>query len=386
MDKYCSSIEFDCECGACHELFSMQVFNGINEKFIEFFECKNVLTVRIFVDKEYINHNIITEIKSIFSKLEINFIIECMDCGEAEVFKANAIHLKDEEYIIVFGNSNLIELIKYYAGSVGVEFSIIVASEFYDFTFSRFARLYDGVSFSFYSVNSPQMIIFDDELINKIKLIDYISYIKAKAIAYFENLLSDRLDDVCVCKKINSKLNKIIKISNKITKSKDVLFTLIFLGRAISFFGGTKGFYGVEIEVTGFLEVLSKSNFLVCYNIASEAVKRIYNTALVSNLKIFHFDINKRIDKIKNILKLPVTKCLSFIKKQKNIQKLSRNIEIISALKYMLMNLLDFNLVTQHNTISPNDLAKAIYLAPEFSIKPTFLNIIRDLGLLENLV
>ena len=384
MDKNFSSIEVECECGKTHELSSLNFFKNKLTEFVNYLDSRNIISVRLFVDSKLLDDEIVYDLKKLLKNQNIKLQITNLSIKHAEVFKANYIEFFNEEHIIVYGDDPLIELVKYYAFSVDIGYSIFLYKEFYDFTFSKFARLYDGICYGFYSVCSPESIVYYEK--NGIDIIDKQKYLFNKKLAYFENFVLDRIEECDICNKINSKLKKVEKLSCKITKDLDAIYSLIFIGRAMSFFNCTKDFFSAEIDIANVLEVLSKKDFMYCYDIACKLVFRTYTMAISTNLKTLNLNLNRRIGKIKNILNLPVTKCLSFIKKQKSSERLLRNVRIVQALKYTLLDLLENDNLIENVNISPKILASAIYLAPEFSLRYSFLNMIRDLGYLENLI
>ena len=386
MASKLASIEVECECGCVHELFSMHVYFNDFDALIKELENEDLKVIRLFISEDIEKCERVVQIIKLLSDAGFEILKTIIKCNHAETIKANSIQYEGEEYILSIGNSNLFEMVKYYAYSVNVNFSLILNNEFYDYTFSKFARLYDGLNFNFYSCSAPQSIIFFNEDFKSVDYYKMILYFKAKNIVLFENLLTEKYETLNVCRKINSKIRKILKLSDKIIDVKDILHCCVFLGRAMSFFNCTKGFFGAEIEIANQLEIITKKNFIECFLMGSETLRRIYIAALNKNLSIHYFDINMRIDKIKILLSITATKCLTFIKKPKDGEVLDKQIKIACALKFKLLSFLEDFEITQTMSVSEKALSRAIYIAPEMTVRYTFLNLLRDLGYFERLV
>jgi len=385
MDKNYNSIEIECECGEIHTLLPMIVIYDSYEKVINLLKSKNVLNLRIFVQDNLKNLDLYFKFHKKLVDNKINYHETILSESFAEVYKANSIVSTDEDYIIVFGEYSFIELIKYYACSISVDYSIMLSTSFFDFTFSRFARVYDGVSYDFYKVQAPDVVIVWEELLEKLDIQKYKLYLKLKDIAYFENILSLKIDDKSLCGKINLNVFKIKTKAKMLTSGKDILNAMIFLGRSMSLFNQSKAFFGAELDITNTLEILTKKPFLDLYLLSSKVCCEIYNKAIFSRLRVLNLNLNKRIDKIKQCLKLPVTKALQIIKPRKDLSTLVKTSRILNALKYMLSNLIE-NKSFETMLVDSKTLSNAIYLAPEFSSRYNFLNFIRDIGYLENLI
>ena len=263
----------------------------------------------------------------------------------------------------------------------------MVNTEFYDFTFSKFARLYDGITFSFYMVSSPEFVFYMFKNLSLIDLKSCVEYLHYKKLALFENQLNETLEVDKICSKVTKNIKKVLNKNLQNINNQNILNIFIYLGQAMSFFGSTKGFFSSEIELANILEVLQKKDFLSCYIVAGKVVSQLYLLTLNSNIKVHNLNLNNRILNIKEIIKLPLSKCIRLIKKQKNSTHLLKYIRIVDALKYSLMNILDEEMKGCENIcISSENLTKGVYLASEFTNRYTFLNLIRDVGLLELLL
>lgn len=387
MYKNLSSIEVECECGAIHELMAMSVEANSFSSLISCLLENNIKMVRIlcsckFVDDDEINRLII-ELK----KQGIKFFVTKVPYSVAELFAISKLVYKNEDYVIAYGDAFVYEMAKYYAYSIGVNLSFILTSEFYDFTFSKFARVYDGITFNFYVTTAPECVVYFDNALSNIDILWLKKYLTFKELAYFENILSLRIDEKSICSKINSKLLKIIKNINKIYKPVSLINACIFLGRAMSFFNQTKSFFSSELELSNMLEILSKSELKNCYLVSGKCINLLYLAGLESNLKVLGLNLNKRIDNVKRELSLTAIKCLAIIKKPKTNDFLLKTTRIIKALKYMLMGLLNERASADNvSKISRRELSLALYITPETTSRYTFLNLLRDLGYLENLI
>lgn len=384
MNNNLNSIEVECGCGKVHSLSSINFLENNLSELIIYLKENNIKNVRLFSESNLIDDEIISNLKNCLFQQKINLIVTTINIKHAEIFKVNNIAYENEEYLIIYGNQPIIDLIKYYAYITGVGYSFILYKVFYDFTFSKFARLYDGEFFHFYSVTSPEFIVFYEK--NDIELNNAIEYLYNKKIAIFENLLLDKFEYEKQCDKINYKLKQLSEKISNITKTRDVLYLLIFIGKMMSFYDETAGFFGAEIDVANALEIITKKDFMECYIVACSVIRRTYCIALNSNLNILGFNINRRIGKLNKILNLPTSKILQFVKKPMINKSISKNVRIVKALKYMLLGIIEYENYCQEVYINKNKIEKSIYIAPEFSIRYTFLNLIRDIGYLEKLV
>lgn len=383
---FMDNVEVLCACGKRHVSKDLVVEENKYEKLLDFLFEKKFTRIRIFASKVTqtgsLYKNFITELQAI----GIEIIEKSINISFAEVIKAEDIEYVGEEYVIVFGDYKEVDVVKYYAKSIGLNMSVVLTGIFFDFTFSKYARLYDGISYCFYQTIAPDYVVFFDENISEPERVYLKSYIGFKCIAYFENILQTKMNDKEMCLEINPKLLHVQKNLSKVQTARGVLFACVFLGRAMSFFGETKSFFGAEEKVASMLEVRVRKPFLECYLIASELVIEVYKTALESELFVLGLDLNKRIDRIKRGLGLSAIKCMSFVKKIKPIDELSKRSRLIHALKFMLLDLIDGKTLNIAANIRKEFLLEALYLAPEFSGKYYFLNFLRDLGYLENLI
>ncbi|MBQ9790053.1 MAG: hypothetical protein IJW24_00475 [Clostridia bacterium] len=385
MEQNYDGIEISCECGCEHVLDPMCVEQNTIEKFKENLCQSRTKSVRVFLNRKFMKNSIIMNVIDEIRELGVVVDEEVLFFDFAQEISASSIVFKGEEYVVVAGDFKDIDVIKYYCKSIGLDLCVIVVDDFLDFSFSKYSRLYDGITYCFYRTVAPKHVICFDELLNSNSL-KIKKYLELKSLAYFENALAGYSEPNMICKKINSKLMKAIKFSKAIKKVGNAFFLCVFLGRAMSFFGGTKNFFGAEMDVCGILEVKTKKSFFECYLLSSELMLEVYATALKNNLKLLNFDLNTRIDNIKRVLKLSAICCLGFVKRQKTIQELQKTTKLVSALRFMLAGLLEGKTMNISSNISKKDLLESLYVAPEFSGRFLMLNLLRDLGYLENLL
>ena len=384
MNTNLKSIEIECECGAEHVLRKFELFENITS-FVNLLLKLNVKFVRLFAS-DYLKKSIfIDQLIFILNKHSISLKIDFLKVNYAEVVFAKSIKHSGEDYVVVFGESDVIDIVKYYAASESLNYSIISAGEFFDFTFSKFARLYDGVSFCFYRCNEPDGLIISDDFLQLVDLDKIKQYFLIKSMANFENNIYEKVFDGKYCSKIKNKIEKILKMSLKINKKRDILLISIYVGRLMSFFDCTFYFYGAEIDLANIIQVKTKDSFLNCYLFSHNAISMLYKICVSRNLKWRNFDLNRRIGKIKKVLGLPASKCLEFIKKPKSIKFLNTKSIILNAYKYKFLELLNKYDSPFFNNYQSVCLINSLYIAPEISVRYTFLNFIRDLGCLENL-
>jgi len=379
-------IEITCDCGKVHKLKSLTVEYDSAFQLINYIIQNKYNKIRIFSDHK--DSLLLKTIENLLIQDGIYYEESIIKSTRPEIILCDSIKYVGEDYVIVIGDYKLIDIAKYYCSSLGLGISIVVRENVFDFTFSKFARVYDGITFSFYKTVQPDFIICFLDYLGDLDISDLKVYLNNKRLPYFENTLESRINEGLICKKINVKLLKIIDISTKIQTIKNLLNTLIYMGRAISFFGETKSFFGAEMEICNLIEVITKKDFLSCYNMASYVLKKTYYNALNNNLIILNFNLNHRISKTKKILDLPAIACMRFMKNIINNKELESRIKIINALKYMLMPILEYEdeYCLSEFIENKNDIFKALYLSPEFTIKYYFLNLIRDIGYLEKLI
>ena len=386
MEKHLESIEVECECGKTHSLLELNILWENNDAFFQYSIVNQYTVIRLFVNELFKDDFITLQFKDKCMQNNIKVIVSILNINHAEIIKANDIDFLNEDYIIALGSADFIDVVKYYAGSVGVPFSIILTHDFLDYTFSKYARLYDGLSFSFYDCEAPEFVLCYKKFFEHIDILKLKNYLLCKKLALFENILCENIEDKKYCKKINIRLKKIISKSKSIINISSLIREFVFLGRSMSFFSCSKWFFGAELDLAGMIEVKTHQKFIDCYLFSGEVITSIYEKALYSSLSIFNLNLNKRLNKIKQILNVSATKCLTFLKKPKSLEQLSKNINIVMALKYMFLSMLDDMTYKNSFKISSYNLSCCIYTSPEFSIRYTFLNFLRDLGYLENIV
>ena len=384
MEFKFEKVETICECGALH-CFKPTVYEK-NEwgTLKNFMKSSGFHKVRCFFDEKSATTTMAREIINFLEDHGMIVSCEVVKSHFAEVVFASNIEYNQEDYVIIFGDFFVADIAKYYAKMMGIGVSYFVFGTCFDFSMSRYALLYDGICYNFYETFEPDFVICFSEFLN-FDILQMKKYFKSKSIALFENVFSSKVDEKSVCKKVNFKIKKVLRLSNVVFEPLQIVGLCLYVGRCMSFFCGSKFFFGAEIALCGALIAKTKQNFLDCYLMASKIIDRTYKVGLQGKLVDLNLDLNKRIDKIKRQTKLSGMACMKFVKKTKDMVTLKKVVRVVSAIKYMLGDLLcdlDHDIVS---SFCKNDILECLYLSPEFSSRYYFLNVIRDLGYLENL-
>ncbi len=384
MEFKFEKVETICECGALHG-FKPTVFEKNEwESFKDFMKSSGFHRVQCFFDEKSAKTTLASEIINFLEEHGIKVTSEVIKSHFAEVVCASSIEYNQEDYVIIFGDFFVADIAKYYAKMMGIGVSYFVFEKCFDFSMSKYAMLYDGICFNFYETNEPDFVICFSEFLN-FDISQMKKYFKSKSIALFENVFLSKVDEKSVCKKVNFKIKKVLRLSNVVFEPLQIVGLCLYVGRCMSFFSGTKFFFGAEVALCGALIAKTKQNFLDCYLMASKIIDGTYKVALKGKLVDLNLDLNKRIDKIKKQTKLSGMACMKFVKKPKGMIVLKRIVRVVSAMKYMLGDLLCDLDHGVFSFLGKNDIFECLYLSSEFSSRYYFLNVLRDLGYLENL-
>ena len=190
----------ECECGDIHCLSDVVIDVGkdIFGNFVEYIAGLEGDKILVFYDLK--DEFLLQKLREsdLLKNKDINYIIFPNILPTIEL--VNKIEDKGQQVVIAIGDENIISFAKYYASCFSNNFCIFPVGEFLDFTFSRFARIFDGVRFNFYDCVAP-MAIFVDCSLNKLN--DYQTYyLSSKFIAVFDNNLSSSIWEIEYCQRI----------------------------------------------------------------------------------------------------------------------------------------------------------------------------------------
>ena len=270
-----------CECGEKHRLLTKQIvvkehcFNDLIEdvlnegnSFIVFNACENLF--------------FLNELKLMLIKNQKKVKVFNLIRMEPKTFLVDRLQSCGKETIIAIGDEKLISIAKYYAYMWECEIIIFPVGEFLDYTFSKFARLNNGVCFDFYVTKEPKKIYVDTS-INLYNSLHKL-YIFSKYIAIFDNVVAKNVYKIKCCDKANNYLKKILKnyinfkCEHKNEMNKKNIWTLIRLGQGISFFSQTKMFFGGDKAIVDMLQiVVGNIDFLSAELISLRIIEKQYS-------------------------------------------------------------------------------------------------------------
>ena len=164
MEQNYREIVVDCDCGNVHKLSSMMVWRNSTNELVEYILQRNFKRIRVFVEKQFSK---LIEIVDFVQTLKINHltvVLTKMETFSAEVVRASNIEYLGEDFVVACGAYKLIDVAKYYCKALGLNLGCVMVGECFDFTFSKFARLYDGITYCFYDTVAPLCVVYFDNL------------------------------------------------------------------------------------------------------------------------------------------------------------------------------------------------------------------------------
>lgn len=311
MEKDLESLFFDETCKE-NQIYTEKIEVSFNafESLQDFLLCKNYKNILVFdsLGKSEQLDILCQNLGGI--NIEILSFIEPF----ALVETASKLQYKEADVVVALGSEELISIAKYYAYVYELPLIIYPVGNFADFTFSSFARLFDGTGFDFYKTTQPIAIFVS---LKENKLNKFQTYfISSKFIANFDNLVAVFVFQKQSSEKLKNYFSNILinyldnKKANANLNERNI-WTLIRLGLGMTFFKETKYFYGSDKAVCDFLQAQSfKSDFLEVQTIALKLVINAYSCFLKNPQKQNNFNLNKHINAISRILKLPSTEVL----------------------------------------------------------------------------
>ncbi len=179
-----------------------------------------------------------------------------------KVFEAEHMENCGEELVVGYGSEIAISLAKYHAYSCETPLAIYPVGNFLDFTFSRFARLFDGVEYGFFDTAEPEYIFVSLSENPYSELQSY--FLSSKYIALFDDIVAEQVYQVKHCEKMKNFLKRTLqtyiksRASSPSEKNSLNIWTLIRLGQAMSYFGQTKFFFGGDRAIVERLCMLKR--------------------------------------------------------------------------------------------------------------------------------
>lgn len=305
MLKKCRS--YECECGSVHELNTADIVvskDAFSEllKELKNNEIKDILILSSIEDLFFIE-KIKTELHETNKNIQIVNLIKCT----SSILLAEKIEHKGQSLVVALGSEELISVAKYYSYMYNSELIIFPVGNFVDYTFSKFARLFDGVEFAFYLTVEP-VKIYVSTILNTYNELQ-THYISSKYLSYFDSIIAETTYRIKSCEKINEFFKKILS-SYLYEKNKDLLngkniWALIRLGQAMSYFNQTKYFFGGELAISNLLQSQNvKADFLEINTISVKIVLNMYTCFFQDFPKRKNTNLNKQLLNLSMLIKV----------------------------------------------------------------------------------
>jgi len=290
--------EYECECGCVHRIKTKKIIvdNDAYQKLLE--ELKYCDQTKILIFSSLKDSFLIDKLSLELSKVNKNVErVVLVDCN-ATIMVAEQIKNLDCGLVVALGTEPLISVAKYYSYMINSGLYIFPIGNFCDYTFSKFARLFDGVEYAFYSTVEPEKV-FVSTAINKYNQYQ-TSFIMSKQLSFFDSVVSELVFNQKVCEKAKEYFKTTLDDYKFCNDEKQMnlknIWTLIRIGLAISFFDQTKCFYGGELAITNLLQAQNISaDFLEINTISTKFVFNLYSCFFKKFPKQNDVNINKQI-------------------------------------------------------------------------------------------
>lgn len=303
------NLEFNCECDSVHNVKTKNII--VKEKcildLIQCLEQSKYENILIFYSLSEVLF--VEKIKESLTDLNktVNFIN--LQKIEAQVNLVNNIEDKGQDVVLAIGDERLISLAKYYAYMYDNQIIIYPIGEFLDFSFSKYARLNDGVFYDFYLTTEPEYIFVDTSL-NKYNELQ-TNYISSKYIALFDFIVRECVYKYKVCNKIKTFLKKSLldyvkfKTNNKHSLNIKNIWLMIRLGQAMSFFSQTKSFFGGDKAIVDILQSQFKNmSYLEAEFISLRLINNLYSCFFKSHPTKNSVNLNLHLKNITELLRI----------------------------------------------------------------------------------
>ncbi len=225
----------------------------------------------------------------------------------ATVAFAESLPDKGQDVVVAIGQDQLISLAKYYAYKYSCQLYIYPLGNFADFTFSSFARLYDGVEMGFYKAAQPNKIfVCPPTSVNSLQAY----YMSTKFLTMFDNLVASMVFGKSECQKaeefFKTAMKSYLAPCRPEEESSHLVWSLIRLGQGMTYFGQTKFFLGAERPVAELMTTLRpKSDYLEMVSVAHKLVLNAYCCFFPSPPSVGQVNLSKHINSLAELLKVP---------------------------------------------------------------------------------
>lgn len=316
---------------------------------------------------------------------------------------ADSLPDKGQDLVVAIGREELISLAKYYAYKFSCELYIYPIGNFADFTFSCFARLYDGIDMGFFVAAEPSKI-FVRPPVSQNSLQAY--YMSTKFLVMFDNLVEQTIYGNNPCSKMEQYFKSIIK--NHLApclpeeSSSHLIWSLIRLGQGMTYFKETKYFLGAERAVADLLSVIRPNqDYLEMVSVAHKLVINAYCCFFPENPCHGNFNLNKHINALSQLLKVPPSVVISRLSSSRMLSidenLVKRFISYQPYLKRIFTRLVNraFTLEAKINLTGDGvkkgkftleEIEKCFALSPLTNSRATGMNLILGFGYLDKLL
>lgn len=390
-----------CVCGKKHSFSAEQVV--VDKKAFDCmidFVCKKKYAKVLLIDDEKGQKEIDFVCAMRANNIDVE-VLTLKNCRATE-FEAKNIDACGKDIIVAIGKERLISVAKYCACEFDLNIIAFPCDDFVDFTFSSFARLYDGVQFCFYKTVSPVAVFVEPSQ----KLNGYqIYYLSSKFLAFFDNEFARLIFKNDCCPKMAEFFKKTMNEYSSADNTNIIektIWTLIRLGFAMTFFDQTKYFFGGDKLVCDCLQAFRiDGNFLELETIALKLIINTYGCFLRNSKTYSVTNLNKHMKLIGKLYKIPATE---IIKRMGNNDillpsKQTRN----TFLNYQpyLKNLFDKMLarvfkihtelyltenITEKYNLNGTLIEQVFAVSANFSKKPTLLGFVQAYGFMDKLI
>lgn len=400
----CEQEKMMCDCEEEHYLQTQKIIVGKNaeEKLIDSLCFGKHNKILIVADNDYsFLGNILQKVK--MQHKEINKVIIN---EKAKICIAETLQDYGQELVVAVGGEELVSICKYYSFSLGCQLIVVAFDNYIDITFSKFARLFDGVLFDIYVTECPIEIYVFEQKTDFVNLQTY--YITGKYISLFDNIVAEMVFKKTICQRMKNFLKQTLsnyvnkKPQTKIQKWRTNTWVLIRLGQAMSFYNQTRGFCGGDYQLASLMQSQCVSaDFLELYTIALKLNVNSYTSFFDNYTFGREVNVNKHIDAVSKLLKISPTEALrridgaSLIIDNKEITKVANNyIPYIKTVLKKCLNKMFFVTSTINHPVNvlkkykfdAYRVQKSFALTPCLFASPTTLHLIAGFGFMDKLL
>lgn len=397
MEKMLQENFLKCECGKKHfsETQKIEVSSCAFSFVADFLKEKNIKKILLFCENDCFFEKQICE-----SGIVVK-VVKIPNCIATE-YLAKSLKEEDGEIVVAFGKEELVSVAKYYASMWQKQLVVCAIDNFADFTFSSFARLYDGVQFCFYKTVCPLAIFVQtSEKANKFQTF----YLSTKFLLLFDNEFSRLVYKENDCERMKDFLKKTmcfyVSKNNKMQLAKRNAWTLVRLGMAMTFYGETRFFFGGDKVVCDMLQSMNiGADFLELETIAFKLAFNCY-ACFIKNSQTYHVaNLNLQIKHASKLLGVPQTEIIKRLGKNEVLMPDEKTRTTFFNFQPYLKNYFDkmvseiFKIQTTfcicENVLLKNDLCgekvkNALSVCASFSKRPTLLSFIFAFGFMDKL-